>query len=495
MSGHRYAESIDSIDASPTTPFFPGSRDSSSQHPKGPLWRRYRQSLLLLAVFSLLSLTSFVLYTLPDAQLQVPGRTSFGSTFNDPRSPRLRALVGPPTVRFRDNLRNDTKYITSWISAGWTNDVMTYANLIYLGLITGRTAILHTFLPSHVGPGAPQIPFSDVFDIEYLSEKIGMPVLEFSDVKNMSTASEEIEEIGCWSVWEAVELREGRPRPVYTEWEQGLSISWTTAPPWVKKIPDYEHDRFARFWDLAVLTYPKGRQENLGTPQPSRTGATVHPDEHLVCFDYLYYACASTSDEFIREHSPAWRDVLRYFRWAPRMQEIADGYLRRMFGVAETDPIPPYITIHARRGDFGAYCGFANLTLGDCFPTMEDYARGIVGIRKELEQRLGISPKHIVMVSDEKDSIWWEVVRIMGWYTPDHEAEQTVERYGAWRVSVRMYPVFIDAVIQSSGVGLLGSPGSTMSIIAGRRVIDWHGGAYHNVPWKVCSFSCWKNLS
>ena len=27
---------------------------------------------------------------------------------------------GPPTQSFRDNLRDDTKYITSWISAGWS---------------------------------------------------------------------------------------------------------------------------------------------------------------------------------------------------------------------------------------------------------------------------------------------------------------------------------------------------------------------------------------
>ena len=29
-------------------------------------------------------------------------------------------VLGPPTQSFRDNLRNDTKYITSWISAGWS---------------------------------------------------------------------------------------------------------------------------------------------------------------------------------------------------------------------------------------------------------------------------------------------------------------------------------------------------------------------------------------
>lgn len=29
-------------------------------------------------------------------------------------------VVGPPTASVWDNLRNDTQYITSWISAGWS---------------------------------------------------------------------------------------------------------------------------------------------------------------------------------------------------------------------------------------------------------------------------------------------------------------------------------------------------------------------------------------
>ena len=29
-------------------------------------------------------------------------------------------VLGAPTQSFRDNLRNDTQYITSWISAGWS---------------------------------------------------------------------------------------------------------------------------------------------------------------------------------------------------------------------------------------------------------------------------------------------------------------------------------------------------------------------------------------
>jgi hypothetical protein len=37
-------------------------------------------------------------------------------------------VQGPPTQSFRDNLRNDTKYITTWGSAGWTNVVMSYVS-------------------------------------------------------------------------------------------------------------------------------------------------------------------------------------------------------------------------------------------------------------------------------------------------------------------------------------------------------------------------------
>jgi hypothetical protein len=48
---------------------------------------------------------------------------------------------------------------------------------------------------------------------------------------------------------------------------------------------------------------------------------------------------------------------------------------------------------------------------------------------------------------------------------------------------IRRYPVLIDAVIQSSGIGLIGMHSSTMSLLAGRRVQDWHNGVYKDVRW------------
>ena len=77
-------------------------------------------------------------------------------------------------------------------------------------MLTERVPIIGPFTPSHIGGDAGNILFSEVFDVEYLSKTIGIPVLEWSEVKN--TSSEEIEDIGCWSVWQAVQQRESDPR-------------------------------------------------------------------------------------------------------------------------------------------------------------------------------------------------------------------------------------------------------------------------------------------
>ena len=45
------------------------------------------------------------------------------------------------------------------------------------------------------------------------------------------------------------------------------------------------------------------------------------------------------------------------------------------------------------------------------------------------------------------------------------------------------YPVLVDAYVQSAGMGFIGTDRSTFSIVAKRRVKDWHGGAVRTVKW------------
>jgi hypothetical protein len=45
------------------------------------------------------------------------------------------------------------------------------------------------------------------------------------------------------------------------------------------------------------------------------------------------------------------------------------------------------------------------------------------------------------------------------------------------------YPVIIDAVVQSNGMGFVGTELSTFSTLARRRVEDWQAGVTRTVKW------------
>ncbi|KAK7695288.1 hypothetical protein QCA50_002478 [Cerrena zonata] len=388
-----------------------------------------------------------------------------------------QTLLGPPTDRFRDNLRNDTKYITSWISAGWNNDVMTYANLIYLGQITDRVPVIGLFTPSHIGGDAPPIAFGEVFNVSRFIEDSSIPIVEWDDVKNPD--SEVVEDLGCWNIWEAVQYYEHHPRgSTVPDWV-GLDISYTRGPDWLKKIPNYEHNKCSTFWALARLAYPEDRNKNIGNALPSPVHKTVlDPDEHMLCYDYLYYACADQEFEFEWEYAPAWKYVARYLRWSDPVQETAAAYVNRLFGLPDDAAVPPYITIHVRHGDFNGWCWEAE-TAEDCFAPLTAIARRVREVQDEIRVRKGIDipMTRVIMTSDDRNETWWDEVKSYGWARMDHTEQQTVEHYGRW------YPVILDSAIQSNGLGFVGTDRSTFSILSMRRVQDWHGGATRLVKW------------
>lgn len=76
-------------------------------------------------------------------------------------------------------------------------------------MITDRVPIIPPFTPSHIGGDVPPIAFGDVFDVSRLREAVG-PVIEWHELKD--PASAEVEDIGCWSVWQAVQPSENSPR-------------------------------------------------------------------------------------------------------------------------------------------------------------------------------------------------------------------------------------------------------------------------------------------
>ncbi|KAF5388528.1 hypothetical protein D9757_004678 [Collybiopsis confluens] len=467
---------------------------------------------LFLLALSLAGMAAFVLWAPYSSRLATPPAESVSHENSteplqlidnstqpqqlDPWDPRL-SLNGAPTAQFRENLKPGVKYITSWPAAGWTNDVMTYANLIYLGFITDRVPVIPMFTPSHINMGAtspvPSIAFGDVFDVPRMRNLTGKSILEWRDLKDIHSQS--VDEIGCWNVWESVQYHEHHPRGSSVPDHLKLDISYTKSPHWVKLYPDFEHDAHATFWSLARLAFPETlRDQNLlVTPLPSPlNGVSLPPDEDMVCFDYLYYVCAQQPYEYDKDYSPAWRYVAQYMHWTPWIEKLAQSYVNLALGLPKDEPTPPvsitadilkglipnsvlaqYIAIHVRHYDFAGWCG--DVPLNECFASIPVIARRVKEVQDQIQEQMGVTVNHIVMTSDERDEAWWKEVEEQGWKFPDHS--RTKEIFGDW------YPVLIDAAIQSGGVGFVGTDRSTMSIMAMRRVQSWQGGVARLVKW------------
>jgi len=388
-------------------------------------------------------------------------------------------VQGPPTQSFRDNLRNDTKYITTWGSAGWTNVVMSYANLIYLALLTERTPIIPKFVSSHMDSDTPPFIFGEVFDVPRLSQAIGIHLLEWHEVKDPE--SQVLDDIGCWTVWETVQYHIAIPEPRHSASidQLKLDISWTQTPAWVELSSPSRQDNHASFWSLASLGFPETRSDSLASslnnhPSPSHH-VSLPPDDHLLCFDLLYFVSARHTWEWELDYSPAWRFVGQHMRWTAKIESLADAYARRAMKVPVNAPTPPYVSIHIRHGDFRDQCD--KVPVDQCFASLSVIARRVSEVQEELRTRKGIEATHVIMTSDEGDPEWWSGVRALGWTWVDHAAERTEEIHGKW------HPVFIDAIIQSNGAGFVGTLRSTMSTLARRRVQSWRDGAIRTISW------------
>ncbi|KAB5592605.1 hypothetical protein CTheo_3931 [Ceratobasidium theobromae] len=403
------------------------------------------------------------------------------------------------TSRFRDNLlsSSDHKYITAWPSSGWTNDVISAINLIYIAGLVGRTPVVPPFTPSHVGSFSEvgPIQFGAIFDVPRLANGLRMHVVEWHELKHSvldatdptgGGVASEVEKIGCWSPWSQNPFTRGQPRHSEVPTLYNLDISYTPVPETFTLSKGFKKDQYyMSLWSLASLSYPETRGKVLSTqsaytiPLASGTGEKVAPDDKMLCFDLLYFIGLTDEEEWWRDYAPYWRTVGVHLHWAPKLLELAQGYLRRHFDLKDGETIPPFISVHVRRADFAGWCP-PDTSPESCFATRESYAKRVHEIQASLRARPNpIDARAVLVTSDERDSAWWQKIAELGpeWRWIDHAAEKTVEKYGKW------YPVILDAVFQSMGAGFVGTDRSTMTLLSQRRVEDWNGGLSAAVRW------------
>ncbi len=253
----------------------------------------------------------------------------------------------------------------------------------------------------------PVILMSEIFDLPRLSASIDLPIVEIDELKwpcwndegwrdrvtsllsdfwagdnvvearkrdlgDQITHPTEWETIGCWSL-EEISLNKTHD-PLGVE-EGKLQLEYTPLPPYVidpkYPIPDghaliaslanvVRYDRFGI--DKAterIQQYLSGASGDLARWRewhPDWVEPSVQPDRKLACIDnFIYYTFAKAEFEvppwLDREdyESNTWTQVGRYLRWRKDVKDLAMAFLRKGWGLTESEPMPPYVSVHIRR--------------------------------------------------------------------------------------------------------------------------------------------------
>ncbi|KAF8994270.1 hypothetical protein BDQ17DRAFT_1251953, partial [Cyathus striatus] len=376
---------------------------------------------------------------------------------------------------FVDNLLPDKYYVTSWAVGGFTNEFISVVNMIYLATLSGRVPIVPPFTPNHhIDKSSGVVHFGDIFNLTHLQATIQMPILEWRQVKEPPPpedpySSPNKEQLGCWSTRNIDEAEPFIAENMLNH--LGLDVSYTRVPDKVRP-KDNLKEVHAIFSELAALIYPERPSLNpLSLPLmfPSPMDSKLSPDQHLACFDFLYYVTSGRSLEWEYPWSPAWNIIGKNLPFTEQVVTMGKNYLRMVF---EVDSIPPFIAVHVRRGDFSTQCFD---TTGECLPPLSAYSEEVQVIQEQLREKQGLDVHEVLITSDETDPDFWAQAGGLGWKKIDHDVLQTETKLGGW------YPSIIDAVAQSMAVGFVGTKKSTFSMVSRRRVESWNHGIVRTV--------------
>lgn len=214
---------------------------------------------------------------------------------------------------------------------------------------------------------------------------------------------------------------------------------------------------FANFYlDRGVSPYYAAR--NMTPP-------VLPPEDHVLYIDFLYNLGDGGTDgrldwtgQSAMGKGGAWETVGQFMRWEPALEEMARGYLRRMFGVSDKKgkKVPPFISVHIRRSDIGNVCKdlspeeLAATDEKDCYSSLAKYVKKVDWVRERLRVERGIKTDRVVVTTDEHGEEFLQSVRELGWHLIDHDGEQTIEKNGLWCVSFPSFflsfPFLLDEV-------------------------------------------------
>ncbi|GAA5931895.1 hypothetical protein JCM3775_000072 [Rhodotorula graminis] len=441
------------------------------------------------------------------------GRHGAGRAYEGMLETVLR--YGEPQTELKKQM-GDARFLTGMLFGGQSNQLLALINLLFIGKELGRAVIVPPLTGIHFGAGQHR-PFHLVYDLPRFYSLTNIPTVPLSSFKTPGGPGNVDERVTCWSL---MEKYTGAPNvhAVETGFEEHkIFTDFWAVPPFPRSsegavlefgpVVDFLSNTTAQLEWVATTrreylpqkSVPKGvepstvvAEDNVKPFFDPVHGVPPTEDDQLMCLDATFYVGDSVPPPPYPQHVPldpwrvgrAWKEVGQHLHWLPEVEEHANDYLKALFSVKRAKDIPPYISVHVRRGDFKAFHG-------NTYTPLSSYVSAVADVRTQLQARLDrpssptslsdkpslrafpIPPAEyaVVVTTDEPpgSDLYVELAEL-GWHVVDHDAQRTVERLGEW------YPAMLDGEILSRGQGFVGTQWSTFSMLSGNRVEYWQGG-------------------
>ncbi|KAI5480612.1 hypothetical protein MNV49_000308 [Pseudohyphozyma bogoriensis] len=366
--------------------------------------------------------------------------------------------------------------------------------LLYLAKRTNKIAIVMSI--SGIWPAGSNLNFSDIYDLPRFYALTRVPAVPISSFKTRHSETSRPETLPCWSLFEQYRgggnfEHFGHHKIFTAMWAMPHFARTQTSHHAIQfeEVIDFVSSRkrqetwleeVREGW-LPQKNVAAGTQVDLADnvkdgfdPQSQETPINIS----VTCLDSTFYLAYDAVGEVghHRVNAPEWKEIGRHLRFTPRIEEVKEKYLRRIFGVDKRDEVPMYISIHIRRGDFKDFKGGSILPLSSYETSVRDVRRKLLR-RTQLKDPTAplftLSPYHwpVLVTTDEPGtSDFVRDVKALGWKVVDHDELNTTAELGDWWGPV------LDSAMLAGGHGFVGTMRSTFSLLAGLRVESWNNG-------------------
>lgn len=437
-----------------------------------------------------------------------------------------------PQQTLASQMKDGVRYATSMSYGGHANQMISIQKLLYFAKITNRVPIIPSLIPVHID-GPPQ-NISTFYNLPLFYHLTNLPALEMAQVKTSSfwtpQGTKQIqEEFPCWSTQESTVGFANReaisfdmhglfvhhwplPGAGMARGAGGFDLSFDALRIWDSNT--WAKDRWIEtvrreflpqqqrkdaegqpILEEIPIEAEEARKKNIKagfTPResPAPTDQMVAFDNSLFMGPIMFSPIDLSPDSAPLEPNLAgegtsWQEIGQHLHFTDLVESRATSYLMRLFNVDSANQIPPFITVHLRRGDFaeftGAYTDLEKYTsaLDRLLPRLQariDNSTAFTGpgrspYRQFSRSRLPATSYSIVATTDESSSSpFVKEVKALGWKVVDHEEFKTKEELGGW------WPTLLDCAILARGRSFVGTDKSTYTHMAALRVKYWNGG-------------------